>query len=76
MNYAAYLSAAYNVGIILICAIVAYFTVVKKMDHNLQLRNIVFRGIISFLVGSVTLSIFSQFTSAIMLSTMVISIPV
>lgn len=76
MNYAAYLSAAYNVGIILICAIVAYFTVVKKMDHNLQLRNIVFRGIISFLVGSVTLSIFSQFTSAIMISTMAIANPV
>lgn len=47
MDYAPYFSAIYYVVIIFICAIVAYFTVVKKMDHNLQLRNIVFRVIIS-----------------------------
>lgn len=52
MNFIAehmlYISAAYYVGAVLICAIVPYYTLVKKADHNLQLRDIVFRGIISF----------------------------
>lgn len=71
-----YISAAYYVGIVLICAIVAYYTLVKKADHNLQLRDIVFRGIISFLLGSATCSIFTQVTSAIMISTRAIASPV
>lgn len=71
-----YMSAAYYVGAVLICAIVAYYTLVKKADHNLQLRDIVFRAIISFLLGSATCSIFTQVTSAIMISTRAIASPV
>lgn len=57
------------IGLVLICAIVAYFTIVRKMDHNLQLRNVVFRVIVSFLLGTATLSIFSQLISTLMIST-------
>lgn len=57
------------IGFVLICAIVAYFTIVKKMDHNLQLRNIVFRVVVSFLLGSATISVFTQLMSALMVST-------
>lgn len=66
-----YISFVGYIGFVLICAIVAYFTIVKKMDDNLRLRTIVFRVVISFLLGSVTISIFSQLLSALMVSTRV-----
>ena len=46
------------------------------MDHNLQLRNIVFRVIISIFLGSIPFSILSQFVTAAMVSTRLIASPV
>ena len=76
INYAPYLSAVYYLCLILICGTIAYYTVVKKMDHNLQLRNIVFRVIISIFLGSIPFSILSQFVTAAMVSTRLIASPV
>lgn len=66
VNYTLYFSAVFNIAIIIIGAIVAYFTVILKMDHNLQLRNAVFRVIISFLLATATISVFSQLIPVLM----------
>jgi hypothetical protein len=76
INNMLYIQAIVKMVVVFIFAIVAYFTILRKMDHNLQVRNIVFKIIISILLGSVVYSVLSPFMTAFMVSTRAIATPV